>query len=418
MALKIKKTETGSQAERLGLLPEESVLRINEHKINTFLDLQYYGADNEFELEVRKLSGKIERYYLENVWEDFLGIIPADHTCRECINHCVFCFIDQMPPQQRETLYIKDDDYCFSFVFGNFLTLTNLTENDYQKIFEQRLSPLYVSVHTTNPELHKKMLRYSRDFDIMKQLSRFSENGIDFHSQIVVVPGYNDGQELIRTLKDLSSFQESCISIGIVPVGLTKYREGLPELNTIDESKAKEIIELSAEFKRAYCSDEFYLKAGIEIPGEEFYDDFPQLENGIGMIRYMLINWASNKEEFLNWIQEMPGRLVFISGQLASDVIKGIAEEINESISGKAKVKVIRNEFMGETVTVTGLLTWHDIENQLELDIEDIPVFSSNTFNTEGVTLDGYSQAEIAEKLDREVIIVDEGFAGWEKTGD
>jgi len=264
------------------------------------------------------------------------GKMPEDHKCRECANKCIFCFIDQMPPQQRDTLYVKDDDYAFSFVFGNFLTLTNLTERDYKKIFEQRLSPLYISVHTTRAELHQKMLRYSHKFDIMEKLHLLKENEIDFHTQIVLVPGYNDGAELEKTLADLNSLGESCLSIGIVPVGLTRFRKELNGLRTITSQEAAKLLKTSDKYERSWCSDEIYLKAGAKIPQEDFYEDYPQLENGIGMVRVFKDNWQDTYSDFYKFLNTIEKKLVFICGVLAEPVIAELIECINDDISDKA----------------------------------------------------------------------------------
>jgi putative radical SAM enzyme (TIGR03279 family) len=319
-----------------------------------------------------------------------------------------------MPPQQRDTLYIKDDDYCFSFIFGNFITLTNLTERDYEKILEQRLSPLYISVHTTNPALHKKMIGYSMDFNIMKQLRYLRDNGIEFHTQIVVVPGYNDGKELERTLHDLDSLGENCLSIGIVPVGLTKYRQGFPELRIVNEAEAVSLLNCSAKYRRTWCSDEIYLKAGEPIPAAEFYEDYPQLENGIGMVRMFIDNWQDNYPEFLPWLIDMGKKFVFISGVLIAPVLEDIYRFVEEEEPGLVRMQAVQNHFMGETVTVTGLLTWQDIRAQLVLAEGEVAVFCSNTFNTDGYTLDGMHMNDMAAELGGEIIIISEEFTFWE----
>jgi len=330
------------------------------------------------------------------------------------VNNCIFCFIDQIPDNLRNSLYIKDDDTCFSFYYGNFITLTNLTDRDYRKIIEQYLSPLYISVHTTNPELHKKMLGYTRDFNIMEKLKFLVKNDIAFHTQIVVVPGYNDGEELQRSLKDLNDLGLNCLSIGIVPVGLTKYRKDLTPMRVVNAQEAEQLLELSSRYKRSWCSDEIYIKAGKEIPEAEFYEDFEQLENGIGMIRMFFMNWLEEKGLFLKDVEKIDKKLVFVTGQLAFEYIQRIADEINNVIPEKVRVQAIRNDFFGEDVTVAGLLTWQDIEQQLELADNEIAVFASNTLNSERVSIDGYSVEQIAARLGGRIMIIDEQFQDWE----
>ncbi|MDP8211572.1 MAG: PDZ domain-containing protein, partial [Candidatus Stygibacter australis] len=214
--MRIKEVSPGSWAESLGIIPGERLLSINGHPITDFLDLGFYGGDEMLKVEIERLDGSDKIFVIKDCWQKPLGIIVADHVCRQCVNNCIFCFIDQMPDNLRESLYIKDDDTCFSFYYGNFITLTSLTDRDYRKIIEQYLSPLYISVHTTNPELHKKMLGYKRDFNIMEKLKFLVKNDIAFHTQIVIVPGYNDGEELQRSLKDLDNMGYNCLSIGIV----------------------------------------------------------------------------------------------------------------------------------------------------------------------------------------------------------
>jgi putative radical SAM enzyme (TIGR03279 family) len=358
MSLKIKQIEPGSWADDLGILPDEKVVSINGKRIKDFIDLQFYGAEESVNIEIKRLNGERKTWHLQNFWQKPLGITAEDHVCRQCVNNCIFCFIDQMPPGQRDTLYIKDDDVCFSFYYGNFITLTNLTEGDYKKIVEQYLSPLYISVHTTNRVLHKQMLRYSHDFDLMAKLRYFCENEIAFHTQIVVVPGYNDKEELRRTLADLDGLGHFCLSIGIVPVGLTRFRQSLPELRTVRAEEAAELLAIAAEYERTWCADEIYLKAGEEIPDFDYYEDYEQIENGIGMLRMMKNNWAENKEEFIDFAARIAKKLVFICGELAQAQITEIAQEINQKLNGKARVQSVVNHYFGETVTVTGLLTW------------------------------------------------------------
>ncbi len=414
MALRIKNIVLESWADELEIMPGERVISINHNNINDFVDLQFYGADEELVLEIQRLNGELEIFEISDYWAKPLGIIAEDHVCRQCINNCIFCFIDQMPPGQRESLYIKDDDHCFSFYYGNFITLTNLTQRDYDKIIEQHLSPLYISVHTTNPALHRQMLRYNREFDLMERLRFLSDNEVSFHTQIVVVPGYNDGLELIRTLDDLDNLGDNCLSIGIVPVGLTKYRQDLTALQPVTESEARRLLKVSADYTRTWCSDEIYIKAGRKIPASDFYDEYEQLENGIGMIRMMFNVWEDEKQHFLRDIKKITKKLVFISGELAAPFLERIAADINRKLPDMVRVQSIINNYFGEAVTVTGLLTWQDIRAQLHLAKDEMAVFCSNTFNSEGITLDGASQSDIIEELNGQIMIVDEEFMDWE----
>ena len=319
-----------------------------------------------------------------------------------------------MKPNFRKTLYIKDDDYRLSFVFGNYITLTNISETQLKRIINQKLSPLYISVQTTNPSLHKKMLRYKMEFKILNQLKILTKNGIKLHTQIVILPGWNDGNELHRTLKDLDSLGSSVLSIGIVPVGLTKFRKSLLQLKTVTPAQACELLKLAEKYPRTYCSDEIYLLAEKKIPEEDFYEDFPQLENGIGMIRLLLENWKDNKEDFISEIRELEHNFVFITGKLAYNHINLIANEINSALKNKIRVVEISNNFFGKTVTVTGLLSAEDIMSQINLKPHEIAVVSSNIFNQDGFTLDDISTKTLKNKLNGKLLIIDEEFSDWE----
>jgi putative radical SAM enzyme (TIGR03279 family) len=417
MALRIKEVAEASWAESLGLVPGERVLSINGHRIIDFIDLGFYSGDEILQLEIERLNGSIKIFAIHESWEKPIGIIAEDHACRQCANNCIFCFIDQMPKGLRKSLYIKDDDTCFSFYYGNFITLTNLTDRDYRKIIEQYLSPLYISVHTTNSVLHKEMLGYSRDFNIMGKLRFLVKNDISFHTQIVVVPGFNDGEELNRSLSDLDSLDYNCLSIGVVPVGLTQFRQDLAELRVVNSAEAEQILIATDKYRRTWCSDEIYIKAGREIPEAEYYEDFEQLENGIGMIRMLMMNWQEEKSDFFEDIKKIDQKLVFVTGMLAEGYIQKIVADINADLPEKARVQSIRNDNFGEDVTVTGLLTWQDIEKQLVLGEDEVAVFASNTFNTERFTIDGVSAEQITAKLGGRIVIIDEQFQGWEFLG-
>ncbi len=415
MSLIIKKIVENSLASYTNLEEGDRIITINGKNINDFLDLQYYGADPILEIVVRDKFGRKKQIHIEQDWQTPLGIEPEEHKIRTCANHCIFCFVDQMRPDLRKTLFIKDDDYRFSFVFGNFITLTNFSENDYKKIIEQKLSPLYISVHTTNKELHRKMLRYNvKNFDILERLIFLSENNIQFHTQIVVVPGWNDGKELTKTLDDLTSPKLNTLSIGIVPVGITRYRKNLHKIKRVDFNLANKLIEVSKNYPNTYCSDEIYLLAKKEIPKEEFYNDYPQLENGIGMIRLFLENWKYEKSDFLKFMNKIKKNIVFVTGALFYDYMKRISYEINKLSSFKSRVIKIRNDYLGESVTVAGLITASDILKQLKLSHQELPALSSNMFNTDDITLDNVSKFELKKKLNSDLLIIDEEFANWQ----
>jgi putative radical SAM enzyme (TIGR03279 family) len=288
-----------------------------------------------------------------------------------------------------------------------------MSDYDFQQIVEMQLSPLYVSVHTTNPVLRQKMMRYKQEFDILARLKYLSDNDISLETQIVVVPGWNDGEELRKSLTDLSSPELKIESIGVVPVGLTKYRTGLTELKIVDAEEAEAIIAMSEEIKEQfgsdniYCSDELFIKAGREIPPEDYYNGYPQIENGIGMIRLMLENWDMNRIEWMETFIAIQDQIVFVTAVLAAPYIQKIVDEINQHIPGKSRVAVIRNEFFGETVTVAGLLTWEDIISQVNLQTREVPILPSSIFSIDDLTIDNKKKEDFEAEWKREVVIID-----------
>lgn len=421
MPLLIQEILPRSLAARKGIKSGDTLLSINGHKIYDFVDLQYYASDAFLDCKLLNRNG--EEYGIDLIRNDKtpLGIEPESYRYESCTNACIFCFIDQMPPSLRDTLYIKDDDYLYSFVFGNYISLTNLNDNDYKRILKQKLSPLYVSVHSTNPKLRQKMMGYELDFDVLEKMRKLSKAGIQMHCQIVLVPGWNDGEELEKTLTDLIGKDLNVCSIGIVPVGLTKYRHNLTRLRSYTQEEAKLIIQYTEEFRTYYevnylfCADEIFIRAGINIPDCDYYLEYPQIENGIGMICLMQENWKDKKRSFLREIRKKNKPLYMVTGVSAFEYIQKIADEITKKAECcPARVQPIVNNFMGETVTVSGLLTFEDIKSQAHPSDEEIIVLPSNIFNHEGITLDGFSQLDIKEYWQCDILIVDPLFDDWE----
>lgn len=419
MAIKIDNIEINSFADKVGLKKNDLILKINDLFVEDFLDLSYFGAESELKLEVMR-NGKRREIVGEKSNEESLGIVLEDHHCRECVNNCIFCFIDQMPGGMRETLYVKDDDYAYSFIFGNYITLTNLSPLKLAKIISMKISPLYISVHTTNSVLRKKLMRYKQDFNVMQALRQLAEGGIEYHTQLVLVPGLNDGEELENSLQDLTSADLSTIGIGVVPVGLTKHRKDLQDLPLFTPEESRRVIATIAKFKVAfpeiYASDEFFIKADLPIPEADYYGSFDEIENGIGMVRTLLDNWDSEKEAFADFIlKEIKQDLLFVTGFSAHKYIRQIVDELNSLISPyQAEVQVINNNFMGESVTVCGLLSFTDISEQIKLKNGQIPLFSQDIFNSDGLTLDNFDSNYIKNVLKRDLIIVSPLFEDWE----
>ena len=291
---------------------------------------------------------------------------------RSCANHCIFCFVDQMPPNMRQSLYFKDDDARLSFLLGNYITLTNLTEREAQRIIDLHISPINVSVHTTDPQLHCTMLGNKNAARSLEYMRAFGKAGIQMNGQIVVCPGWNDGEQLRRTLSDLIDMGfHSC---SLVPVGLTKYRKGLAKLRPVDGKAAGEIIDIAEEYGRKcleqlgtrlfFCADELFLRAGRPLPGEDYYEGYGQLENGVGMLR-------SLEQEFLSALswEELPAEptpFTIATGRAAEDFLRGLLHKAQERFPGlKGQVIGIDNDFFGHTIDVAGLLTGQDLSKQL-----------------------------------------------------
>lgn len=374
----IASVEPGSIADQLEIEVGDELLKINGKEIKDVFDYHFMVNDEYLLLLVRKKNGEEWELEIEKDYEQDLGIDFGDGLMdqyRSCRNKCVFCFIDQMPPGMRETLYFKDDDARLSFLQGNYITLTNMSEEDLDRIIFYRLSPINVSVHTTNRELRKKMLINRFAGDAIDKLEKLYENQIYMNSQIVLCKGYNDGVELDRTIGDLAKMQPYMQSLSVVPVGLTKYREGLAKLSKFSKEDANHVIDqveawqekLLAEHgtRFVHLSDEWYLTAERPIPTEEYYEGYGQIENGVGMIRSLV----DEVEEALSAAtgDERKKKISLATGVLAAPIIRDMVKLINEKYPNiDATVYTIENEFFGKDITVAGLLTGQDIIKQLK----------------------------------------------------
>ena len=290
----VNKVLSGSIAEELEIETGDEIVSIDDATMQDMIDYNFMTKSEILTLEVKKLNGEIEVIEIEKDFDEDLGIVfesAVFDKVKPCLNKCIFCFVDQQPKGLRNTLYIKDDDYRLSFLQGTYITLTNLTEKDKERIKRMQLGPFYVSVHTTNPELRVKMLRNPNAGKIMDNLQWFRKNKIPFHAQIVLCPGFNDGDELERTLADLASLKNTVLSVAVVPVGVTQFRA--EELRQVDEVVAKKTIEIASKYKKVCLSDEFFLLAGEPIPQTSYYGNFSQLEDGVGALRLLIDNYKS-----------------------------------------------------------------------------------------------------------------------------
>ena len=399
----IAEVHSGSIAAELGLRPGDALLSINGHVLRDVIDYRFYGAEEELELAVERGGERIV-HQVERGYDQELGIEFAEPTfdgLRRCNNRCEFCFLEGMPRGMRRSLYIKDDDYRYSFLFGNFITLTNLTEDDWARLAEQRLSPLYVSVHATDPALRRRILGNPAAPDVMEQLKRLGSLGIQVHAQIVLIPDLNDGPHLARTVADLAALHPTVQSIAIVPLGLTRYHRG-PFRVYRPEEAGPILAQISAwqrEYRRqhglnlVYASDEWYLLAGLEVPPAEEYDGFPQLENGVGLTRVFL------DEEFrVEGCGLRVGKVTLVCGTLIAPVLERKAAELSEVA---VEVAPVENRFFGLTVTVSGLLTGRDVIEDLGgRKLGDLVFLPRAMFDASAeLTLDEMSPAAIGERL-------------------
>lgn len=379
MEQKVKGIVPGSIAEELEIQPGDRLLSISGHEIEDVLDYYFYMEAEVLTLLIRDHNGEEWEAEVEKEEKEDLGLIFEDQfmgTYQHCHNKCIFCFIDQLPKGMRPTLYFKDDDSRLSFLNGNYITMTNMQEKDMERIIRYHMSPMNVSVHTTNPELRVKMLKNPRAAQIMTHLRRFVEGGIVLNGQIVLCRGINDGAELERTLTDLSEFVPQMQSLSIVPVGLSRHRQGLYPLEPFTPEDARALIQQVQPWREKFyketglhfvhLSDEFYILGGVELPPEEAYDGYLQIENGVGMMRLF---W----DEAMQAVDEIPqgekgyGKVSLVTALSAYGHIQRIVDAIQQKMDGgEVQVFCIRNDFFGERITVTGLLTGQDILHQLE----------------------------------------------------
>ncbi|MBQ5823760.1 MAG: DUF512 domain-containing protein [Clostridia bacterium] len=392
----------------------DTLVAVNSHEINDVLDYRFYTSACKLKLEIETEQGKRRTVKVKKGEYDDLGLcfetylMDKHHSCK---NKCIFCFIDQMPKGMRDSLYFKDDDSRLSFLFGNYVTLTNLTDKDIDRIIEMHISPVNVSVHTMNPDLRVKMMKNPDSGTSLRYLNRLADAGIKLNTQLVLCPGINDGKELEFSLSELGKLYPAVQSIACVPVGLTKHREGLYELEAYKPDTALAVIDtvddFNAHFKHfkgetiAFAADEFYLCAGRDIPQAEYYGEYPQLENGVGMWRLLEDEFASALDG-CDYSLENPRSITAVTGVAAYPLIKKLAI-LAEKRYNNLKINVIEisNTFFGESVTVAGLLTGQDIITQLEsVNLGDELIIPDSALRDgEDVFLDDITVTQLSEKL-------------------
>lgn len=415
----VSKVLKGSIAEEMEIEPGDIILQADNNRIRDVLDLQYYTSEDEFSLIIEKNNKEIWELEIEKEPGEELGIevcsVSVDGL-RKCTNNCVFCFVRQMPAGMRESLYDRDDDYRLSATQGSYITLSNLTPADFQRIIDLHISPLYISVHAWSPEARIKLMKNPKSGELPNQIRKLAKAGLTLHTQIVLVPGYNDGEILTETVKNLAAYYPEVQSIGIVPVGLTRYREGMPELRTVNSSEAKNILEKGIAWQRkyknitgknlVYFSDEFYVLAGYPFPEVDEYDGLPQLENGIGMAALFQAELTSYWDDLPKIINER--KVHIVTGASAAKLFRTWIAKLAEVEGLQVVVHEIANNFFGTAVTVAGLLTAKDIAEQLgDLQGEYFLIPKVMLKADENIFLDGYDITWLEKQVNGKAVIIE-----------
>ncbi len=416
----INTVQSGSIAEEMGIEPGDKLLTINGNEIEDIFDYRYYMEDELVVLLIEKESGEqweleIEKEEFEDLGMDFEQGLMDEY--RSCHNKCIFCFIDQMPPGMRETLYFKDDDSRLSFLQGNYVTLTNMSEHDMQRIVKYHLEPINISFQTTNPELRCKMLHNRFAGDALKKVDILYEAGIEMNGQIVLCKGFNDGEELERSIRDLTGYLPFLRSVSVVPVGLSKYREGLQPLEPFTKEDANQVLEIIHKWREKiypeygihfiHASDEWYILAERELPDEEQYDGYLQLENGVGMLRLL-------HDEFMEALDKEVGDdtervMSLATGRLAYPYLVRLVEAMKDKFPNThVNVVPIRNDFFGESITVSGLITGQDLMGQMKEQMQGkrLLIPCNMLRIDEDVFLDDYTTTDVEKTLQVKLNIV------------
>lgn len=426
MPSKITHVQPGSIAQRLGLQPGDVMHTIAGEPVIDQIDYQALTASRSFDMEIETGCGERKTVHVRKQdWEP-LGITLDQSIVsapRPCTNHCIFCFIDQMPPGMRNTLYVKDDDWRLSLMMGNYITMTNISDQEFDRIIRRRVSPLYISVHATDPEVRVAMMRNPRAAQVMDRLHQLQSAGLRFHCQVVLCPGWNDGEVLKKTVTDLKALWPFAQSVALVPIGLTRFREGLPYIAPYNRESAAELIRSAMVWQKeclnsigtrfVYPADEFYCLSGFPLPDDEEYEDFPQIENGVGMLRMFETDLAFAAEDSpVEFTKER--HLVIACGTSIAENMQLWCNRYQPR-GTHVKVKAIINHFFGETVTVTGLITGTDLVEQLQDESCDEILICRNMIRNEGdLFLDDMSVEDVRAKLPAPLRIVENtGEAFW-----
>jgi putative radical SAM enzyme (TIGR03279 family) len=408
-----------SVAARGGIIPGDFLLAVNGHDIHDVLDLKFYLSEREddCDLVLRNPEGRLKKLHLQTATESKLGFELEEIQTLICKNQCVFCFVFQLPKTARKSLWIKDEDFRLAFLYGNYMTLTNVNEDEMDRIIEQRLLPLYISVHATEPDIREKLIRPFPGVkdDLLPRMKRLADHGIVMHTQIVLCPGWNDGRHLARTLRDLFSFHPQVQSVAVVPLGLTDHRSRLPQMEPVDAAYARRTIEFMRPIQKAfrkkigssfaYLGDEFYLMAHEPIPSRRHYGQFPLLENGVGMVRQFLDQFSQLLER--KAVDDFEGmRGIITTGKVFAPILTRCISQFNERFKCNLQVVAVENHYLGKGITVAGLLSGSDLLAALKGRHlgEFVMVPSEAMINEDYLLLDDFRRADMEQALGVQVL--------------
>lgn len=414
----ISAVQPESLGDLAGIQKGEKLCTVNGIEPKDIIELSFLLAESKVELLIEDVMGITRKVLINKELDKDLGLefssAVFDQVCC-CHNKCTFCFVDQMMPNLRQSLYVRDDDYRLSFLYGGFVTLTNMSDSDYERIIKNHMSPLYVSVHATNPSVRIDMMKNKHAGDILKNIKRLTDAGIEIHTQVVLCPGFNDGMVLKQTFEDLLKFYPMIKTLAVVPVGLTKNRKHLPQLRLFTSEEAKQIVfeveqwqqECRNKFNKSfiYLGDEFYVNAQIELPPAEYYDGFPQIENGIGLSRNFIDEWARSKVKAN--AEFSCKRAIIPVGESAGKLLKPLIAEFNTTYGTKHQLLPVINEFFGDTINVTGLLTGRDILQTLKDKgfMHEVVVLPETVLNSDKVFLDDMSLIDFKKQCGNKVSV-------------
>lgn len=418
--MKITKIKSNSLAEKIGMQPGDRLLKINGKKVIDEIDYKFRITEELLILDL-EINGKLDRVEIEKEYDDDLGVLFEEMKIRSCANDCVFCFVDQNPPNLRDGLYFRDGDYRMSYLYGHYITMTNMGKSQLERVVEQRMSPLYVSIHVTDKDLRQKLFLYKKDDNILEKIKYLTDNKIELHTQIVVMPNINDEKYLDNTLSDLYKFHPLLKTCTLVPVGLTKHRKGLMDLSVVDKGYAVKMIENLYKLRTKYsgldnpfilCSDEWYILSDLPFPNLSEYGDLDLIENGVGQVQQFIERFDSEMSSFPKSINK-PRKVTLITGTLIENIFtENILPALNKIKNLDVNLVAIENDFFGKSVTVSGLLSGQDIINKLtNSDLGDEVWMSHRILNEEGTyTLDNMTINDISKTLGCPVKIGKDSF--------